>query len=158
MRTFDLNSVKQKIYDTKIAPRIENARINIRTIIDRIDPKGIVRIQGKDYLGTQAIEYVHQTQRVGDLEKINISDDQRKRIISYISIINTITKEWSVVSWYFARLARACSMGDVYRALPSSYHQMLPGKQENFSSVDDLYDQEAFEILEQLDLQMYLEK
>lgn len=158
MRTFDLNKVKNQIYLTKILPRIENAELNIKAIIDKVNSKGIARIQGNDYLGTQAEEYVAQTKRVGDLEKASISAEQRKRIISYISIINTIGKEWSTVSWYFASLSRAKSMGDVYHALPSSYHKMLPGKQDNFSLVEDLYDQEAYEILEQLDLQMYLEK
>jgi len=154
MKSYDFTKFKAEVYEFKFDPRIQNMKKNITNIIDSEDPNGKVRIKGVSYLGTQASSYSN----TDPIKDINISTDKRNKITSYVDLIHSIEKDWDYLCWYFAKLSRAKSIGDIYKAVPKSYYELLPGEDGMYSVSEDLYDEKAYEILEQLDLIAYLEQ
>jgi len=155
MRKFSLHPLKEEIRK-KIGERISNANNNITVMIDAKDSSGMVRVKGESYYGTAAKELAG-LKKFSEIVNLKMDSKSITRITSYISIMNKAKEDWNLITWYFAKLSRVKSLGDVYHALPDSYHKYLPGKKESFQMQEDVLDQDAYDALQQLELITYLE-
>lgn len=152
MRKQSLSHFKTEIYKNYMAPfkkhikeQIENELINIRDNLNLTSDitlyhdvwevhsgnnlKNAIILRGRD---TSSPYY---TENLGHL----------------IKMINQYIKYDRTISWYLGYINTMATSGqDMFKAIPTYYHQYLPGKYEEGKHQNDLTDTEAYEILNEL--------
>lgn len=155
MKKIKLDLLKRYI-DSKFNKRIDVYKNKITNIIDTYDNSGYIFLQNASYYGSQIADRNYTNSVKINLVKLDNNDLEKAK--SLAACINNILKDVKVTQWYLAKLSRAEYIGDVYHALPAEYHHLIGPDSKHHTHKVDLRDESAYEILEQLDLQLYLEQ
>lgn len=161
MRSFDINTCKQRIFRDNFAPYINMLRQKVAKFIDALAREQNILQGSVPVILHKNVPYWGTVPDIPGNKKsyyVTTSVAQREQFLELIKPIEDIKDNIKYLDWYFGHLHLSMnSTADLYEALPTTLHNYLP-RNDNQPITPNIRDDKAYKILQEIKVMQLLLK